>query len=158
MVGVTNVKNVAFNIVERFIGESGKRKVITNHHLNKLLWFTWIDFYNAHQKYLFDDKPFVAWLLGPVVIEVYDEYSCYGADPILLTSWSKEIDSNVPEEASMVIAKTINRCEKKSPYDMIRESQRSGGAWDLVYNDIAPGLGEGLRISFPLIVELECGA
>lgn len=74
-----NVKDVAQYIVNYFIQCENP---ITNLELQKLLYFSWIDYFKNRREYLFNE-PFEAWVLGPVVPDAYYDFCAYGADMIL---------------------------------------------------------------------------
>ena len=67
---------------------------VSNLQLQKLLYFSWIDYYQKKKgAYLFDES-FVAWPLGPVVLSAYYDFCAYGAEPILIVAvWIRPIDA-----------------------------------------------------------------
>ena len=138
-------KDVAQYIVNYFIDLG---KPVSNLQLQKLLYFTWIDYYDKTVKRLFED-PFIAWPLGPVVHEVYCAYSPYGGLPIF-----DSYDVRLPDDVDTgVIDGCLEHYADYPAYKLVNKSHRKGGAWDTVYNE----QGKGAIIEAELIVKLECG-
>ena len=121
---------------------------ISNLQLQKLLYFCWIDYYQAEKKYLFDE-PFIAWRLGPIVKSVYYEYCSNGGFPIFAS------ESNLPDGINRkIIDECLDKHRDWSGYRMVEKSHHSGGAWDRIYHE----RGSGTKIPPDLIIELECGS
>ena len=139
-----NVKKVAQYIVNYYVGASSP---VSNLQLQKLLYFGWIDYYKKKSAYLFDDV-FVAWPLGPVVLDAYYEFCAYGAEPILRVR-----ETAVPNINTGVLDVCLARYQGRTGYSLVRESHRKGGAWDFVYQG---GPGRDHVIDFELIKAKEC--
>ncbi len=73
---------------------------ITNMKLQKLLYYSYAWYLVEKKKKLFDDKIF-AWKYGPVVLNVYERYGVYGAEPI------KEAQGGDPESLDLFSKRII---------------------------------------------------
>ena len=142
---VSDAKSIAQYIVNYFINANAP---VSNLQLQKLLYFSWIDYYQKKKgAYLFDES-FVAWPLGPVVLSAYYDFCAYGAEPIFRCR---------PVSLSGLDTKTLDTCLARfkgwAAYDLVSKSHRKGGAWDSVYQG---GKGRDRVIDFELIVDKEC--
>ena len=118
---------------------------VSNLQLQKIL-------YNIQKFYLYEfNVPFFvddieAWQFGPVVPNVYYHYCGYGAMPI-----TNEVEAPVFNIRDIVIINNIvetKRC--LSPWVLVAESHRPGGAWDRVFQN---GLGNHKVIPLDYIRE-----
>lgn len=119
---------------------------ITNLHLQKILYFAWIDYYNQTGNYLFEDD-MRAWKLGPVVSDVYDYFRIFVGNPIILTE-----DCDLGED-NAIIESITDEYRKESVYDLVNRSHEKGKPWAIIYKN---GAGSRRKIPFDLIIELEC--
>ena len=58
-----------------------ENKPITHIQLQKILYYTQIEYYKLNQKFLFKED-FIASRLGPIIIKVYYQYIVNGPHPI----------------------------------------------------------------------------
>lgn len=103
---------------------------ITNLQLQKILYFTWIDYYKEGNGRLFEDKPFEAWKYGPVVREVYYEYWLNVARLIFIT---KEPEDNMSDVSDFLL-KSLRKYRSKSTRELVELSHKSGSPWDKCYD------------------------
>lgn len=117
--------------VARYIVEKCYRdgKPITNLHLQKILYFVQGEYYHATGEFLIDDD-FLAWQYGPVLREVYDEYSWHYSSRIYET-----YDVKIDEDILTVIDPIIEAKRRKTAGALVNESHKPGGAWDQVYDE-----------------------
>lgn len=139
-----NVKDVAQYIVNYFIQRNNP---VTSLKLQKLLYFAWIDYFKNSKEYLFNEE-FEAWVLGPVVPEVYYDFCAYGADIILRFKDVRLFGVDINE-----LNKILDKYAKYSAYELVDMSHKTDGAWARVYKD---GAGRWHIIEFEIIKELEC--
>ena len=139
-----DVRDVAQYIVNYFIQCDNP---VTNLKLQKLLYFSWIDYFKAKKEYLFNEE-FEAWVLGPVVPEAYYEFCAYGADMIFRC---KEVHLSGTD--TEIIDKTLEKYSAVSPYELVEISHRRGGAWDKIFSG---GKGRRKIIDFETVKKLEC--
>ena len=139
-----DVRDVAQYIVNYFIQCDNP---VTNLKLQKLLYFSWIDYFKAKKEYLFNEE-FEAWVLGPVVPEAYYEFCAYGADMIFRC---KEVHLSGTD--TEIIDKTLEKYSAVSPYELVEISHRPGGAWDKIFSG---GKGRRKIIDFETVKKLEC--
>lgn len=67
---------------------------VSNLKLQKLLYFSWLEYYKLTGRPLFDEE-FQAWKYGPVVPSVYYDYWCNAANTLFVPKrTSEEIDGN----------------------------------------------------------------
>lgn len=121
---------------------------ISNLHLQKVLYFVWVEFYRRTKRTLFWDS-ICAWQFGPVVPEVYYEYCAYGGRPINIrceTEIAKEDEPLLDEIAGEYVNVPVNI--------LVDRTHQKGTAWDIIYDG-----GEGNRHVIPsdLIRQKECG-
>jgi uncharacterized phage-associated protein len=119
---------------------------VSNLKLQKMMYFFWIDYYMRTGTYLFDNK-MCAWKFGPVAPEVYYAFSVYAGNPIV-----RKYENSISEKDKMILNEFIDLYMDVSVSELVKHSHRSGGAWDVVYNN-----GKGIRkdIPFTLIIEKE---
>lgn len=133
----------AVDVARRLIQLSIENKLwITNLQLQKILYFTWIDYYRSGHGRLFDDVPFEAWRYGPVVSEVYYEYWLSVSRLIFMT--------RAPEEnmdaISNFLLKSLEKYQPKGASELVDMAHKDGSPWDLCYKH-----GEKRVIPFNLI-------
>lgn len=139
-----NVKDVAQYIVNYFILMNNP---VTNLKLQKLLYFSWIDYFVSRGEYLFNEY-FEAWVLGPVVPEAYYEFCAYGADFILRFK-----DVKLSGIKTDILDASLKKYAHLSPYILVDMSHGEGGAWAETYCN---GRGRWKKIDFETIKNLEC--
>ena len=125
-----------------------KNNPVKNLKLQKLLYFSWIDFYKTTYRSLFIDD-ICAWQLGPVVPEVYYEFCSYGGRPICFicnTSISEGADSTL-------LDRIIDQYLPFPASVLVERSHRHGGAWDYIFKN---GAGNRNIIPYELIKRLDC--
>ena len=119
---------------------------VSNLKLQKMMYFFWIDYYIRTGTYLFDNK-MCAWKFGPVAPEVYFAFSVYAGNPII-----RSFPTSINDNDRMILDEFIEHYMSIPVSELVRQSHRTGGAWDVVYQN-----GSGIRkdIPFPLIIEKE---
>ena len=125
-----------------------KGKPISNLKLQKMLYYTWVDYYRETDTALFVDD-ICAWQLGPVVPDVYYEFCTYAGTPIGL-----EYDVDINIEDKKILDSIIEKYINVSASALVDRTHVQGGAWDRVFQG---GTGAREIIPFFLIKELECG-
>ena len=122
---------------------------VSNLKLQKILYYLWIDYYNAKNEALFIEN-ICAWQFGPVVPDVYYEFCSYAGTPI-----SKKYDELELSNLNIVdiLNKMIDKYIGISPTELVNMSHEIGRPWDRIYKN---GLGYREIIPFDLIVQLEC--
>ena len=125
-------------------------KSISNLKLQKMLYFTWIEYYNKTQERLFND-PFWAWKLGPVVYDVYLSYRVFGAMPISYVP-KNDAYSELSTDVKRFLSGFTDSQVFVSGTQLVKKSYRPGGAWAETYRE---GMGHSI-ISFNSIERLEC--
>ena len=126
---------------------TNKQRPISNLKLQKMLYYTWIDYYKNTKNALFLND-ICAWQLGPVVPDAYYEFCSYAGTPIFAT-FDVRVDSNDATIINSIIESYIS----VPASTLVNMSHRKGGAWDIVYRD---GIGNRDVIPFSLIREREC--
>lgn len=127
--------DVAACIIETAISAG---RPVSNLQLQKLLFFCQCRYLEKYGHPLFSDE-IVAWQYGPVVKDVYRTYSYRGASPIKRTIRSLSMGIRTPfaqlEGAALQTVREMTRkWLDRDPWDLVRQSHRVGGAWDMVYN------------------------
>ncbi|MGN0273000.1 MAG: Panacea domain-containing protein [Lachnospiraceae bacterium] len=141
---IYNASSVANYIIDKC---SKMEKPISNLQLQKVLYFTWIEYYKRTGKTLFLDD-ICAWQFGPVIPTVYYEYCSYGGRPInvmcqseLLPQDEKILDGIIDKYVDIPVNVLVNMTHEK------------GTAWEKIYQD---GIGNRRVIPFELIKQTEC--
>lgn len=120
----------ASRIAKYIVKEALKRKMpVTNLKLQKLLYFVQGVHLFMHEKVAFSDE-IIAWQYGPVVKDVYYEYSIYGANDII------PIDKNEKIILSMRLKKLISfvldDLLRYSDIALVKETKKEGSPWSQV--------------------------
>lgn len=126
---------------------SEKHQPVSNLKLQKMLYYTWVDYYKTTGVALFLDD-ICAWQLGPVVPDVYYVFCSYAGTPIIRT-----YDVRLSTNDSDIINKIIDIYISIPASILVTMSHKKGGPWDIVYRD---GLGNRDVIPFSLIKDMEC--
>lgn len=106
---------------------------VTNLLLQKMLYFLQVVYCSATGGGLLFEDEFEAWPYGPVLPEVYREYSYYGASPI-----DEKYDKSLlpdPGELSDFVDDGIVDLRGKYPWDLVRASHAVGSPWWIVMQD-----------------------
>lgn len=77
---------------------------------------------------LFDDD-FVAWQFGPVIEDVYFKYCGFGASPIY-----RIYNILVSIQYKKIMDKIIEEKRELPPWDLVEETHKVGGAWEITFN------------------------
>lgn len=94
---------------------------VSNLKLQKLLYFSWLEYYKRTGRPLFDEE-FQAWKYGPVVPSVYYEYWCNAAN-ILFSS--KRTSEPIDEATLDFLQEMLRAYDKVSVSEMVERSHRS---------------------------------
>ncbi len=115
---------------------------VSNLQLQKILFFLQTIFCKSKNglELLFLDE-FEAWPYGPVLPNVYQEFSEYGGIPIERKFIT---DLRFDEETSNFIDEGINILSEKSPWDLVRLSHAKESPWARVFKN-----GEGYKQTIP---------
>lgn len=124
---------------------------VSNLQLQKILYFLQTVYCRAKNgKELLFCEEFQAWPYGPVLPNVYNEFSEYGGRII-----EKKYGEGAPcdSTAMIFINEGINVLSKKSPWDLVRLSHKKGMPWEQVYKD-----GKGYKQTIPnnLLIAAAC--
>ena len=123
-------------------------KAVSNLKLQKMLYFVWIDYYRATKTPLFNEN-FYAWQYGPVIPEVYCEFSTFAGIPI-----NRQYETQIDHTIDITLLNTcIDSYIDFTAAELVEKSHREDGPWKRVYCN-----GEGSRKQIPTesIIALEC--
>lgn len=123
-----NAKDVAHYIVDKCTREEDP---VSNLQLQKIMYFLQVAYSKVTGTLLFAEE-FEAWPYGPVLRDVYHEYSMYGGTAIqkrydLLDLFSPEIKRFVDDG--------IVSLRKKYPWDLVKIAHADGSPWSTVWQD-----------------------
>ena len=104
---------------------------ITNLTLQKLLFLIQCESLKRKGKKLFPDD-FEAWRFGPCIPNVYYAFCHYGGMPIFC---AEKVEIKFPVLDKTVIDRLIEQKRGLPPWELVRDAQRTGGAWDIVYQN-----------------------
>jgi len=107
---------------------------ITNLQLQKILYYIQVHFLQEEKRALFSDD-IEAWQFGPVVRDVYDQYSTFGSMDLYEIE-KPEVD--LAEGERNVIMKIVKDKLKLRTWQLVEQTHEEGRAWARVYRD---GLG-----------------
>lgn len=105
---------------------------ITNLQLQKILYFIQLNFIRILNKLAFEDD-MEAWQHGPVVPEVYGEYSYCGGTPIYQTYAGIKEKINIGNEKDIIDA-VVEMARDMDPWDLVKISHKEGTPWSQVYH------------------------
>lgn len=148
MEGGVSMAYSAMNVAKFVVSHCYKEKCpISNLKLQKILYYTWIDYYKEEQKPLYNDN-ICAWQLGPVIPEVYYEFCSFAGSPI-----TKDYISELTTDDADIIKRIITPYMRIPASTLVNRTHKQGGPWDIVYRG---GIGARDVIPFSLIKRLEC--
>lgn len=103
-------------------------KPVSNLQLQKILYF--VDIYNIihKDKRLITDKNFTAWKYGPVIIDVYKEFSNYGAYVISIEQKFDECDI-IPDNIKQIYGFVDYLLNNFTPWQLVEESHKKNSPW-----------------------------
>ena len=122
-------------------------KPISNLKLQKMMYFTWVDYYRETGNPLFLDD-ICAWKLGPVVPEVYYGFCPYAAAPI-----RRSFECDLLSADATIVTESIEKWMYQSASALVNITHKEDGPWSIIFDK-----GRGFRdvIPFDLIIEKEC--
>ena len=115
---------------------------ISNLQLQKILYFLQSVYCRATGGSLIFPEEFEAWPYGPVLPEVYGEYSYYGASVIDDVSYGSTVKDD--PDVCAFLNDGIDDLSGKYPWDLVKTSHAPGGPWDTVWDD-----GDGYKHNIP---------
>lgn len=107
---------------------SQKNVPISNLQLQKILYFVQRECLKTLGRPAFSDN-IVAWKLGPVVIDVYSEFSSYAARPIL----REYPDIIHDQQIAKIVDKVAQQRMRTSAWALVAETHKEGSPWYKVY-------------------------
>lgn len=121
---------VALDIAKYIITKTLKEGYpVSNLKLQKLLYFVQGVMLVNCGRSAFEDH-IEAWQYGPVVPDVYFNYSSYGATPILLSYDNVDINGEEKKVADIVIDSFL----KTPAFALVNETHKKGSPWDEAYH------------------------
>ena len=120
----------ASKIAKYIVKEALKRKMpVTNLKLQKLLYFVQGVHLFMHEKVAFPDE-IIAWQYGPVVKDVYYEYSIYGANDIIPIDKNEKIILSM--RSKKLISFVLDDLLRYSDIALVKETKKEGSPWSQV--------------------------
>lgn len=129
IVGKTNERNL------EYMNETDKMVRMTAKRLQKLLYFSFINYQIKHDgKWMFKDE-FYAWDSGPVIPDVYFAFDKYenGNMVPLKSNWL-----DISEDKRIAIDEVLESTWTASVDELIDESHVKEGPWAMVYDKDDP--------------------
>ena len=126
---------------------SKKKQPISNLKLQKIIYYTWVDYYKATGTAIFVDD-ICAWQFGPVVPSVYYEYCSFAG-----TAISREYDISLSAEDITIINPILDKYMAIPASVLVDRTHEQGSPWDIIYQN---GVGIRSIIPFSLIRDVEC--
>lgn len=97
------------------------QKPVSNLKLQKMLYFLFGYYCKKYDEYLFEDD-FVAWKLGPVILDVYFSFNNNISNPICE---SFDVDLELSSDRVSFIDKKIEELQVKSTWELVEESHKT---------------------------------
>ncbi len=94
---------------------------ISNPKLQKLLYFSWLEYYRQNGTPLFEEE-FQAWKYGPVVPSVYYDYWCNAANILLAP---KRTSEPIDEGTRTFLLEMLKKFNAKSVHEMVELSHKT---------------------------------
>ena len=101
---------------------------ISNLQLQKILYFLQVIYASETGELLFADQ-FEAWPYGPVIRDVYVEFSDCGGFPI-----KREFDTEINDSIRPFLDAGVDTLAEKSPWELVRISHAEGSPWGIIFN------------------------
>lgn len=118
----------AVDVARRMVEISIDKELwLTNLKLQKVLYFTWMQYFRDHGIRLFDDRQFEAWKYGPVVSDVYYEYWLNVANLIFLTA---PPDAPIDDDTSAYLESKLREYKDMSASQLVKMTHEEGGLWE----------------------------
>ncbi len=99
----------------------GSKCWISNLKLQKILYFSWLEYYKRHGKPLFEEE-FQAWKYGPVVPSVYYDYWCNAANILLAP---KRTSEPIDEGTSAFLLEMLKKFDAVTVHEMVELSHNT---------------------------------
>jgi uncharacterized phage-associated protein len=139
MKGIADM-NTATNLSKYIILKCMEDKCpITNLYLQKILYYIQKEYLKQDKIAFLDDIE--AWVFGPIIPKVYNDYCKYGGMPVLLYTDKPKINT----ADRMIIDKIVENKRKQKIWYMIEDIHRVNGAWYQTYRD-----GKGNKQVIPI--------
>ena len=114
---------------------------ISNLQLQKIMYFLQSVYCRStHGKLLFPEE-FEAWPYGPVLPDVYEQFSNYGGR---LIHEHYQVSLNLSPWVKRFIDEGIEVLRKKSPWDLVKTSHAPGSPWEHIWSN-----GSGFKETIP---------
>lgn len=135
MYDVRAVANFVLDVAE----EEGR--VVSNLHINKIVYFLHADFLAAFSRPLVSAK-IEAWTYGPVFRELYREFKQYGDAPIVgrarwldpNTGQKQRAEWKFSAEEEEFLRELTAKYASMAPGVLVAQSHLEGGPWDETWN------------------------
>lgn len=126
---------LAGHIVRKCLDE---KREITNLQLQKILYLLQLQSYKKSSllsvsKGILEPNQFEAWMFGPVVRQVYEEYCLNAAMPIMYLG--KSADSQKIEPVPDYVDPLVEALLDLKPWRLVKWTHRADGAWKQVYDE-----------------------
>lgn len=121
---------------------------LTNLKLQKVLYYTWRDYYIQTGNRLFENDRFQAWKYGPVVPSVYYEYWTNVASYIFITN---NPDVPIDQGTSEFLLDELRKYKATPASALVSLTHAEGTPWSVTH-----AKGDKRDIPFELIEESAC--
>ena len=123
-------EQLANYVVDRCIDD---KHPVSNLQLQKIMYLIQAHFLREDEVSLFDDE-FHAWRYGPVIPEIYREFSLNVGNPITRKHVEEELTELNPETVNRIY-QMVCTCRAYYPWALVDISHRSNGAWARTYKN-----------------------
>lgn len=126
-------KKLAKYIINQF---DSKRDIITNIILQKILYIIQVRLLKNNRENIISSE-FEAWHYGPVIREIYKEYSIFGSFFLSVDFNEKEKEEFIEENKNVIdiVDSVIKDYVGADAWLLVRLTHEPGGAWDKTVNE-----------------------
>lgn len=129
---MTTAKQLSHYIIDKCTRDNVP---VSNLQLQKMMYFLQSVYCRATGGNLLFQDEFEAWPYGPVLSDVYQEFSPFGGRVIEIRYPEHETQLNLPPDVQSFVDEGIEALRLKYPWDLVRISHTEGSPWANVYKD-----------------------
>lgn len=106
---------------------------ISNLQLHKMMYLIQFAYCKAYHDFLFNEE-FEAWQYGPVLPEIYDEFSFYGGTCIQ-KQFPQEEFIHISDFNKRLIDGAVTVLRQRSPWDLVNITHQPGWPWEIIWDE-----------------------
>ena len=107
---------------------------ISNLYLQAIMWDIQTCYCKATGSLLFNDE-FEAWTYGPVLPDIYNEFTFYGGTRIEEDLYNQYTFDNIPNDVKKDLQFAARQLRELYPYDLVSKIKSPDSLWSNIYRD-----------------------